>query len=108
MDATGHPGMGGRNVQHLVVVDTGTDQGKFGFIKIVQVVTPLKIALAVTWEVIMIMLAMQFAITVHIQVIFEDAAVKLDGMDNVAAIVCIKFNLNIIKFPKSIIIFHST
>lgn len=91
MDATGHPGMGGRNVQHLVVVDTGTDQGKFGFIKIVQVVTPLKIALAVTWEVIMIMLAMQFAITVHIQV--ECVVVQQDGMDYVAAIVCIKLSL---------------
>lgn len=83
--------MRGRNVQHHVVVDTGTDQEKFGTGMSLSVMF-LQNVLAMTWEVIMIDLAMQFAITVHIQV--EGAAVKQDGMDNVAAIVCIKFNLN--------------
>lgn len=88
MDAIGHPGMLGRNVQHLVVVDTGTDQEKFG-IMIVQNVKALKNVLAMTWGVIMIMLAMLCAITVHIQV--EDVVVQQDGMDYAAATVCMKF-----------------
>lgn len=89
MDATGEPGMLGRNVQNLVVVDIGIDQEKFGFIRIVQVVKPLKAALAMTWGMIMIDLAMLFAITVHIQE--EVVAVKQGGMDDAAAAVCIKF-----------------
>lgn len=89
MDATGEPGMRGRNVLYLVVVDTGIDQEKFGIISNGQVVNPLKPALAMTWGVIMIDLAMLFAITVHIQE--EVVAVKQGGMDDAAAAVCIKF-----------------
>lgn len=88
MDATGHPGMRGRNVQHLVVVDTGIEQEKFG-IMIVQNVKALKNVLAMTWGVIMIMLAMLCAITGHIQV--EGVVVQQDGMDNAAATVCMAF-----------------
>lgn len=91
MDATGNPGKRGRNVQHLVVVDTGTDQEEFGTRMFLNVMV-LQNVQAMTWGVIMIMLAMQFAITVHIQVEFEAASVKQDGMECVAAIVCIKFS----------------
>lgn len=88
MDATGEPGMLGRNVQNLVVVDIGIDQDTFGIIKL-QNVKALKPALAMTWEMIMIDLAMLFAITVHMQE--EVVAVKQGGMDDAAAAVCIKF-----------------
>lgn len=91
MDVNGCHGKRGRNVLHHVVVDTGTEQEKFGIISIVQVVKPLKPALAMTWGASMIMLAMQFAITVHIQV--DGAVVQQDGMDDVAATVCIKLKL---------------
>lgn len=91
MDATGNPGKRGRNVQHLVVVDTGTDQEEFGTRMFLNVMV-LQNVQVMTWGVIMIMLAMQFAITVHIQVEFEAASVKQDGMECVAAIVCIKFS----------------
>lgn len=89
VDVPGCHGKRGRNVLHLVVVDTGIDLEKFGIISIVQVVKPLKPALAMTWREIMIDLAMQYAITVHIQV--EAAAVKQGGMDDAAATVCMKF-----------------
>lgn len=91
MDATGNHGKHGRNVQHLVVVDTGTDQEEFGKGMFLNVMV-LQNVQVMTWGVIMIMLAMQFAITVPIQV--EAAAVKQGGMDVVVAIVCIIFNLN--------------
>lgn len=81
-------GMHGRSVLHPVVVDTGTEQEKFGIISIVQVVKPLKPALAMTWGMSMIQLAMQFAITVHIQM--DGAVVQQGGMDDAAATVCIK------------------
>lgn len=90
MDAIGHPGMLGRNVQHLVVVDTGIDQDQFGAM-ILQNVKASNHVLPVIWVKSMIMLAMQFAITVHIQV--ECVVVQQDGMDYVAAIVCIKLSL---------------
>lgn len=88
MDAIGHPGMRGRNVQNLVVVDTGIDQDQFGAM-ILQNVKASNHVLPVIWVKSMIMLAMQFAITVHIQV--EGVVVQQDGMDDVAAAVCIKF-----------------
>lgn len=91
MDVPGCHGKRGRNVLYLVVVDTGIDQEKFGIISIVQVVKPLKPALAMTWGMIMIDLAMLFAITVHIQEEFEAASVKQGGMDDAAAAVRIKF-----------------
>lgn len=81
--------MRGRNVQHLVVVDTSTEQDKFGFMMIVQVVTLLKIAQAVIWVKNMIMLAIQFAITGHF--IIEGVIAQQDGMEHVAATVCMKF-----------------
>lgn len=87
MDAIGHPGMRGRNVQNLVVVDTGIDQDQFGAM-ILQNVKASNHVLPVIWVMSMIMLAMQFAITVHIQV--ECVVVQQDGMDDVAAIVCMK------------------
>lgn len=83
MDATGNHGKHGRNVQHLVVVDTGTDQEEFGTGMFLNVMI-LQNVQVMTWGVIMIMLAMQFAITVPIQV--EAAAVKQGGMDVVVAI----------------------
>lgn len=82
VDATGNPGKRGRNVQHLVVVDAGTDQEEFGTRMFLNVMV-LQNVQAMTWGMIMIMLAMQFAITVHIQV--EVVAVKQGGMDNAAA-----------------------
>lgn len=88
MDAIGHPGMLGRNVQNLVVVDTGIDQDQFGAM-ILQNVKASNHVLPVIWVMSMIMLAMQFAITVHMQE--EVVAVKQGGMNDAAAAVCIKF-----------------
>lgn len=88
MDVTGCHGKRGRNVQHHVVVDTGIEQEKFG-IMIVQNVKALKHVQAMTWGVSMIQLAMLCAITVHIQV--EGVVVQQDGMDDVAATVCMTF-----------------
>lgn len=92
--------MRGRNVQHLVVVGTGTEQEKFGTGMSLNVMV-LQNVQAMTWGMIMIMLAMQFAIMVHIQVEFEAAAVKKDGTECVAAIVCMKFSfVEIISDPQ--------
>lgn len=82
VDATGNHGMRGRNVQHHVVVDTGIEQEKLRTGMFLNVMV-LQNVLAMTWGVSMIMLAMQFAITVHIQV--DGAVVQQDGMDDVAA-----------------------
>uniref|UniRef100_K1QI95 Uncharacterized protein n=1 Tax=Magallana gigas TaxID=29159 RepID=K1QI95_MAGGI len=76
----------GRNVQNLVVVETGIDQDQFGAM-ILQNVKASNHVLPVIWVLSMIMLAMQFAITVHIQV--ECVVVQQDGMDDVAA-ACLK------------------
>lgn len=97
--------MRGRNVQHLVAVDTGTEQEKFGFMMIVQVVTPLQIAQAVIWVKNMIMLAIQFAITGHF--IVEGVIAQQDGMERVAATVCMKFSFYINEVPQVNKLFYS-
>lgn len=89
--------MRGRNVQHLVVVGTGTEQEKFGTGMSLNVMV-LQNVQAMTWGMIMIMLAMQFAITVHIQV--EGVVVQQDGMDDVAATVCMAFRFCINLVPQ--------
>lgn len=83
MDATGNPGKRGRNVQHLVGVDTGIDQEEFGTGMSLNVMV-LQNVQAMTWGMIMIMLAIQFAIMGHI--IVDGVVAQQDGMECVAAI----------------------
>lgn len=97
VDATGNHGKRGHNVQHLVVVDTGTEQEKLRIGMSLNVMV-LPNVQAMTWGMIMIMLAIQFAIMGHI--IVDGVIAQQDGLECVAAIVCMKFSFCINEVPQ--------
>lgn len=102
----GRLGMHGQSVQHLVEEDTDIDPGKFGRVMSQNVL--LKHVPVVTWDLIMIIHAMQFVTMDPIQE--GHVAVQQDGMETVATTVCIlsyacffnvETNLNIAANPYS-------
>ena len=85
---TGRHGKLGHSVQLLVEEDTDTDLEECG-IRTSRDVMVLRNVPVVTWDLIMITLAMQF-VTMD-PILVDYVAVRLDGMEAVATIVCIIF-----------------
>ena len=83
---TGRRGKLGHSVQLLVEEDTDTDLEGFGMTMSRDVMV-LRNVLVVTWDLIMITLAMQF-VTMD-PILIDHVAVQQDGMEGVATIVCI-------------------